>query len=56
MTILPWDGSEIDLPRTLDKLDEFRMPNTAASLNILLLERVGEPITIGYGAAKEELA
>ncbi|KAI0698811.1 hypothetical protein C8Q76DRAFT_246908 [Earliella scabrosa] len=41
--VTPWDGKHVSLPRTFD---EFRMPNQLASLNMLLLERVGGRIPL----------
>lgn len=54
--IRPWDDfNAIDWPRTHDKLDIFRMPNPCASLNILLLERLGGVINTGWGASTREM-
>lgn len=45
MAIRPWDDFDaIDWPRIPDKFDIFQMPNSCASLNVLLLERLGEII------------
>ncbi|RPD63490.1 hypothetical protein L227DRAFT_651112, partial [Lentinus tigrinus ALCF2SS1-6] len=45
-TIVPWNP-ECRFPRDPARFDVFRMPHHSASLNILLLEKVGDRIPIG---------
>ncbi|KAI0724807.1 hypothetical protein C8Q72DRAFT_650396 [Fomitopsis betulina] len=52
--VKPWNP-RCKFPRTRDDLDIFDMPNTCASLNVLLLEYVGERITKGPSTSEEEL-
>ncbi|KAJ2989724.1 hypothetical protein NUW54_g8691 [Trametes sanguinea] len=41
-SIIPWSPEE-EFPRSETTFNIFQMPNTRASLNIVLLERLGEP-------------
>ncbi|KAH9918005.1 uncharacterized protein B0H18DRAFT_684393 [Fomitopsis serialis] len=50
--VIPWVPEPCTFPR--DKLNMFRMPNQMASLNILLLEDVGEPLSSDLGAQQLE--
>ncbi|RPD63498.1 hypothetical protein L227DRAFT_599141 [Lentinus tigrinus ALCF2SS1-6] len=52
-TILPWNP-ECRFPRDPARFDVFRMPHQSASLNILLLEEVGDRIPIG-SVARDDL-
>ena len=45
--VTPWDP-QCKFPRSCEDLDIFNMPNSCASLNILLFECVGENLTMEY--------
>ena len=47
--VMPWDSQcKTKFPRRREDLDIFNMPNSCASLNILLLEYVGENQSKGH--------
>jgi len=43
--VIPW-APECTFPRDKKTINMFRMPNQMASLNVLLLEDVGEPLPL----------